>query len=1241
MPNVAPASKSRLPLYALLAAAALCALFLLPRHEDESSSPQDESKSRASGRTPRGGHSGLPGAGGAAPASNPSRLPPTETKIVLPSLVGKVTRKSNAQPIPGATLSITSAGSAKAATDAEGAYRIEHLRPGAVRIKVRADGFVPQPDRMISIRSDKPETAADFVLTRAARIEGRVVDEQGGPVAGAQVWIVDQIPVLPQEYVKPIGQDVMRILDNPDSGLSKLVGPEMKKHEETAAPVQTDGDGRFVFPWAPVGKPIALRAAHPAFAPSATEAQSLAEEEVRSDVVITLRRGAGIAGHILTPDGAPIPGARVSAIATGPTPAGMIRSIADGLALFAARQIKDAAIADESGAYRLEHITPARYRVLAEADGFQYNSSAEVEVAENAQVEGIDIVLQPAAVLQGHVYDAKNSPIAGAFVLTVLTNLEHPDFDLATTDANGRYQLAHLKPNMIHWVAAWADGYGWKLESMVFVPRKEDLDFHLELDASVSGVVVDAVTGAPIPQFRIFPLPENMPMQIYFILAAKVLAQGINPSIPFQDSEGRFMIDRLAAGDYKFSASADGYVQADKEIAGLQPDEARQDVRIELSPGAGVQGVVVEAGEGGKPIAGARVIPNPMTNPLGFQRMLDPLEEAITDADGRFYLAGLPAEKPTQLFAQAAGYLPGQANATASLTELKEVRIELARAATITGRVIDGTTNQPVANATIVQGGGGLGATFQRDWQQGPPSSTQTAADGRFVFTEARPGTERLTVRHPDYPECVTDLFTVRSDGPTDVGDIPLLASGRVEGHVYGPDQAPISGASIILTIGSADHPTTTDYQGFYHYDHVPPGTHQVLLVEKVDIGPGGLQGSGAQNVRQADVAAGQTATVDFILFPGARLYGTVLAGDKPAKGKFVLTARAAEAERGTRQDFTGATSDNGAYEIRDLPPGDYELIVSNSGGFRRTAILTERIAIAGQDMQHDVRLPQSSISGVVVDPDGKPVADARVEFTGVQTPMGTRAPSARTDKKGAFTLTPVEPGDYTLVARHPNFGYATATTTVAEGQSVTDLRFQLPSKVPLTGKALLAQLNPPGPVTQLYVRLVDANGAVVLNQNVGVNREGVYAIQSLIPGVYQLDAFTASFSFNGPKLEAAPIHEDAVDVHGDPHDLLFYPGATVRVLTVDSAGQPLPFANLKLARPDGGLVIFPCIVPGPEYTRTDDKGFFQFDHAPAGEHTLTASKDGYEFDSRSISPAPGQALDIGLTLKPLATPTP
>jgi TonB family protein len=96
-----------------------------------------------------------------------------------------------------------------------------------------------------------------------------------------------------------------------------------------------------------------------------------------------------------------------------------------------------------------------------------------------------------------------------------------------------------------------------------------------------------------------------------------------------------------------------------------------------------------------------------------------------------------------------------------------------------------------------------------------------------------------------------------------------------------------------------------------------------------------------------------------------------------------------------------------------------------------------------------------STPSGTVVDPSGRPLADAALRLTTLGN--SEQVFETRSDANGAFQFAPVPPGEYMLAVRYPGFSASRRRIQLSAGGLTVSLRAQvgtLQERVSVTGPA-------------------------------------------------------------------------------------------------------------------------------------------------------------------------------------------
>lgn len=149
----------------------------------------------------------------------PTRAPLIEQVEIAPSklsltmsggirAVGSVTARDGRDKVQGANVTLyTAAGARRAITDTDGAFVVEDLANGRVRVSVTHSDFAPA--EVITAIAGDPDHPADLGaidLSEAGEVEGVVIDERDDPVPGARV-AKDSVPTyLP---LGPLPPDVV------------------------------------------------------------------------------------------------------------------------------------------------------------------------------------------------------------------------------------------------------------------------------------------------------------------------------------------------------------------------------------------------------------------------------------------------------------------------------------------------------------------------------------------------------------------------------------------------------------------------------------------------------------------------------------------------------------------------------------------------------------------------------------------------------------------------------------------------------------------------------------------------------------------------------------------------------------------------------------------------------------------------------------------------------------------------
>jgi Carboxypeptidase regulatory-like domain len=260
-------------------------------------------------------------------------------------------------------------------------------------------------------------------------------------------------------------------------------------------------------------------------------------------------------------------------------------------------------------------------------------------------------------------------------------------------------------------------------------------------------------------------------------------------------------------------------------------------------------------------------------------------------------------------------------------------------------------------------------------WVEPGGQAAESDGDGRFELSGLTPGRWRLSAAHPDQLEFAAP---VEVDGrESDVADVLLsVVRGRcIEGSVTWSDGGPVE--SFWIRTGEAW--CAQGEAGRYRLC-LPPGTFalEVSAVEPERVGAGRIEG----------VRAGAVAPpIVLVPRPAHVVRGVV----RDVQGRPLAAEVSAWSEEHGPRFAMGA--EDGRFELEGLPAGSWSLVARAQD--HHEARSTVRVGSATPELRL-VLERGGEVRGVVLDPDGAPVADARL-WAGREV---------RTDDQGRFVLT-------------------------------------------------------------------------------------------------------------------------------------------------------------------------------------------------------------------------------------------
>jgi protocatechuate 3,4-dioxygenase beta subunit len=523
---------------------------------------------------------------------------------------------------------------AVARTTSDGRFRLGPLEPGEFELSSRLEGFVrADPTKVVAVTN----ASAQLVLKRAQPIRGTVVDPEGKPVREVRVGAVTKrarassdeekgsartgddgtftLDVAGGEYeivARPEGFREARVpVRAPSSDvvvqLSRGTTIEGEAVDEDGAPVaeaqisivpqsgeqrtrtwlgggSADRDGHFVVSGLASG-PVLVIAGRPgdggeswsssyAHMPLDLPESGTVRVKVRFDAALA------ISGSVVGPDGAGVPDAKVHAWAN-------LEARPKDKATTLAERSSGTAVTDGAGRFTVRRLKAGEHVLIVTKEGFDAPRGGARAQAGDSNVR---IALTKAAFLRGRVVGDGGVPVLRFRVNGETKETSNGRFALPVTTLSRFYQGSG-GPFPVRFSA---DGYA-SAEQSITVERGVDVDLGdiaLLPGRTISGVVVDAATGGPIPAARV--------RSIFVEEAKQYLSDTLSDSrlegLVVTGADGTFVVPHVGDGAL-LRVAREGYAPATVAVG---PDQGP--LRIALGRGGAILIRILAAN--GEPIAG-------------------------------------------------------------------------------------------------------------------------------------------------------------------------------------------------------------------------------------------------------------------------------------------------------------------------------------------------------------------------------------------------------------------------------------------------------------------------------------------------------------------------------------------------------------------------------------------------------------------------------------------------------------
>lgn len=830
----------------------------------------------------------------------------------LATISGRVSDSVSGTGIPYAIIEVFSATTGSSLsythTDYSGAYRIEGIPGGKVKLRFRAAEYVEQwyngmGDRVTAATvtvSAPGTTGIDAALVRGGSITGTVTGKETGAGVG---------DVFVTAYSAATGSPTAISATDASGGysISGLAPGSYKLH------FQPQHNSGYLSQW--YGNKEDLSSATPV---------TVAGPATTSGIDAALQMGGTLTGTVTdSATGAPTAGIRVELFQAG-----------TGELLF------DNAFTDASGAYRLIGLSGS-YKLRFSGNGYlprwyggntDQASAGTVTVTPTSSPTGINAALTRGGSITGLVTDA--SGVALPYALVQAYDEGGSWLTSAHTDLSGAYRITGLATGSYklrfttsgyaeRWSGGGSDRAGAATVAVTAPNTTTGTDMVLLRGGTITGRVTDRATGAGIPGVAVVLMKAS---------SSAWVASG------YTDSSGDYSITGLSNGGYKVRFSNSEYLERwsgnkerarEAEIVQVSAPDTATGVDVAMVKGGVIDGTVSDRASG-QPLPHVQVAVVRVNSG-------ENVDYAVTDGSGKYRSVGLPSGDYSVRF-MAFGYAPrwfdGKSNAssatavTVTAPETSSgVDAALDRGGSVSGTIYDRSTGVGIANSQLTlldpMTGDFVGYAYSN-------------ASGVYTISDLPSGSYRLKIdppaesgylwrwygSQPD-PSCADNVTVTAPDRTTGI-NAGLDLGGSISGRASdAATSAGIPRLQIYLTdtgshMGLAPVPVV-DSSGAYILGPIPSGEYTVTFSAPYYL----------RTTSQVTVAAPEAVTgLDVSLARGGGIEGRVTGSTGIGMGSIEVLA----VEAGSRARAGSAVSDSaGNFLITGLPSGEYALLYDDS----------------------------------------------------------------------------------------------------------------------------------------------------------------------------------------------------------------------------------------------------------------------------------------------------------------------
>ena len=476
--------------------------------------------------------------------------------------------------------------------------------------------------------------------------------------------------------------------------------------------------------------------------------------------------------------------------------------------------------------------------------------------------------------------------------------------------------------------------------------------------------------------------------------------------------------------------------------------------------------------------------------------------------------------------------------------------------------------------------------------------------------------------------------------------------SPGITGRIIGPDDLPVSGASVTLSVEhsmdelwsqeeEAEQTTTSDESGHFSVEPIQTAERYALRVDHSDFASRLLSG----------ITISEDATIDLEirLEHGGSLFGRVIDEEGQALDDVdIVVYELAPHNKSPERDTGNVTlsSPEGEYRFDHLYPGPTRVIASKVGYATETQDMVTVVTGSETELADFVLGKGTHIVGRTVNMlDGSPLEAVRITAHpvggGNRTTVIGNYPPIESDSDGQFTYEGLTPGAYRLSFQLNGYAKAEIFHGASTGDEEVVAKLEpLPS---LQGSVVDGSTGKP---VEVFTLLLSTNEHLPFGPDHAgqtfSNEQGTFEyVDPYLRGDFYLFALADGY----PPSRSDPINleddEDVVDLV-----IQMQPGTRIRGRVSDSNGSGIVNARVRLSprlldesNETSDLfmrAISQSVKSEEKSTLSGPDGLYEFHNLPVGRYAVVAEHSDFapgESDKTVVTPEHGEVLVPDVTL--------